>query len=109
MSIYRLYADNGNCAGFWIQHRTWRNTCAQVRSIAGKQSGRLPGLAPMHAGAEVVLCGYDVRSGRPMGLEPLHQEPHDRNFTRIAQPSWYRPTGDELSQFQVGSGAVARS
>jgi len=35
MTIYRLYSDNGNNAGFWVQHRTWGNVCAQVHSIAG--------------------------------------------------------------------------
>jgi hypothetical protein len=109
MSIFRLYADNGHCAGFWIQHRTWRNTCAQVRSIAGKQSGRLPGLAPMHGGAQVVLLSYDVRSGRPIDLGPLLQEPTDRNFARIAQPSWYRPTRDEILQYEPARiGAIVR-
>ena len=100
MSIFRLYADNGHCAGFWIQHRTWRNTCAQVRSIAGKQTGRLPGVAPSHGGAPVVLRAYDVRSGRPMELDPTSPEPDDRNFARIAQPSWYRPTPDEILQYE---------
>src|SRR5207248_2911932 len=51
VSIFRIYVENGHCAGFWVQHRTWRNICAQVQSIAGKQFGRLPGVAPMHEGA----------------------------------------------------------
>jgi hypothetical protein len=102
MSIFRLYADNGDRAGFWVQHRTWRNTCAQVRSIAGKPFGRLPGNAPTHAGADVVLRSYDVRSGRPIDLGAAIQEPHDRNFARIAVPVWYRPTPDEMLQYERG-------
>jgi len=47
MTIYSIYASNGNRAGFWVQHRSWSNTCAQVQSIAGQRFGKLPGDAPL--------------------------------------------------------------
>jgi hypothetical protein len=90
MTIYRLYRENGNTAGFWVQHREWRNTCAQVESIGGLRSGALPGVAPNHGFASVRVRGFDVASGRPMSLGPMLQEPQDRNFRRIADPPWAR-------------------
>ncbi len=43
MTIHRLYAENGDRAGFWVQHRDWSNTCAQVQSVAGQAAGALKG------------------------------------------------------------------
>ena len=88
MNIYRLYAQNGDRAGFWVQHRTWGNLCAQVQSIGGLQSGSLPGAAPLHDNAIVRVRGFDVRSGRPMPLGPDLDDPDDRNYNTIAEPSW---------------------
>jgi hypothetical protein len=94
MTIYRIYSDNGNRAGFWVQHRSWANTCAQVQSVAGRDHGTLPGPAPLHDNAEVVVRGFDVRSGRPVELGPLLQTPQDRNYSIIAEPMWYRRSED---------------
>jgi hypothetical protein len=87
MSIYRLYIQNGNCAGFWIQHRTWQNKCAQVVSIEGRSTGSLPEAAATHAGGVLVQC-FDVRSGRPVSVTGLIDQPDDRGFVRIAEPPW---------------------
>ena len=86
MNVYRLYAQNNHRAGFWVQHRTWCNTCAHVQTIAGKSSGTLPGLPDL---AEVVVSIFDVRSGRPIEVDSLLQQPEDRNFSTIAEPYWY--------------------
>jgi hypothetical protein len=91
MTIYRMYCDNGNRAGFWVQHRSWSNTCAQVQSIAGQQRGMLPGPAPLHNNSQVLVRGFDVRSGRPVGIGPVLQTPQDHSYTIIAEPQWYRP------------------
>ena len=89
MTIYGLYAQNGHRAGFWVQHRSWTNTCAQVQSIAGRQAGALEGTAPLYGSPEVRMRVFDVRSGRPMQNPPSLMPPHDRSYTRIAEPSWY--------------------
>ena len=98
MSIYKLYAQNGNTAGFWVQHRTWRNVCAQIHTIAGQRIGILPGNHPLYENAEVIAQRYDVRSGRPLENETLMESPHDRNFTRIAEPSWSHRVGKAVQQ-----------
>jgi hypothetical protein len=90
MTLYRMYADNGNRAGFWVQHRTWRDTCARVQSIAGQLNGKLPGSAPLYDNAEVVIRCFDVRSGRPKQVGPGLAAPIDSNYRIIAQPGWYR-------------------
>ena len=89
MTIFGLYAQNGNRAGFWIQHRTWTNMCARVVSIGGRESGALPGCRPLHDGATAEISCFDIRSGRPVpsagaGLD----DPSDRNFVPIAEPAW---------------------
>ena len=66
MTIYRLYQENGHRADFWVQHRSWSNSCARVISVAGLESGRLPGAPPRHGEAAVVMLMFDVRSGRPL-------------------------------------------
>jgi hypothetical protein len=90
MTIYRMYSDNGNRAGFWVQHRTWANMCAQVQTIAGLRQGKLPGQGLLHDNAEVLVQGFDVRSGRPVALGPRLETPEDRNYVVIAEPGWYR-------------------
>jgi hypothetical protein len=89
MNVYRLYAQNNHRAGFWVQHRTWCNTCAHVQSIAGKSSGTLPGAGPIHDLADVVVSIFDVRSGRLIEGDSLLKQPDDRNFSLIAEPYWY--------------------
>ncbi len=96
MTIYSMYASNGNRAGFWVQHRSWTNMCAQVQSVAGQQSGKLPGEAPIYGNAEVLVRGFDVRSGRPVKLGPRLETPQDRNYCVIAQPCWYRNRQETL-------------
>ena len=90
MTIFRLYAHNGNRAGFWVQHRSWNNCCARIQSIAGRSAGRLPGAAPLHDQAEVLISGFDVRSGRPVVLGPRLEHPEDQKYALIAKPAWYR-------------------
>jgi hypothetical protein len=88
MTIYRLYAQNGDRAGFWVQHRTWSNLCAQVQSVAGREAGRLPGAVAQAGDAPAQMRGFDVRSGRPMPLSPSPSL-HDRNYAVIAEPGWF--------------------
>jgi hypothetical protein len=90
MTLQGMYALNGNRAGFWVQHRSWRNMCAQVLSVAGLRIGKLPGDAPVGSPAEVVIHAFDVRSGRPVQLGPGVEMPQDRNYRMIAEPGWYR-------------------
>jgi hypothetical protein len=90
MSIYGLYIQNRNCAGFWIQHRTWQNMCAQVVSIAEQRSGSLPGASPLHDGALVAMRFFDVRSGRLVTGNGSIDSPEDRGYTLIAEPPWSR-------------------
>jgi hypothetical protein len=90
MTIFRIYADNGNRAGFWVQHRTWTNTCAQVQSIAGQRTGKLPGDTTVPGSTDVIIRGFDVRSGRPVPLTPALSFVEDRNYSLIAVPGWYR-------------------
>jgi hypothetical protein len=66
MTIYRLYQENGQRADFWVQHRSWSNSCARVISVARRESGRLPGAPPRYGEAAVVMLMFDVRSGRPL-------------------------------------------
>jgi hypothetical protein len=89
MNVYRLYQQNSHRAGFWVQHRTWINSCAQVCSIAGKSSGALPGLAPLHDLADVMVHVFDVRSGRLLERDSILKKPDDRNYALIAEPFWY--------------------
>jgi hypothetical protein len=89
MTIFRLYAANGDRAGFWVQHRSWPNMCAQVLSIGGRRAGRLPGKPPLYNHAEVIVRGFDVRSGRPIELGPVLESPEDAHFAFIAEPSWH--------------------
>jgi len=98
MSIYTLYIQNGNCAGFWIQHRTWQNKCARVLSIAGQRRGELPGHAPNHADSAVLVSFFDIRSGRAIGAGHTADQPADKGFVMIAQPPWHRqPMDQDLS------------
>jgi hypothetical protein len=97
MTIYRLYVQNGDRAGFWVQHRTWSNACARIQTIAGQRNGPLPGAAPRHEEAEVVVEAFDVRSGRPISVGPRLQCPRDRNYTQIAEPSWFHQAALEES------------
>jgi hypothetical protein len=90
VTIYRLYTENGNRAGFWVQHRTWGNVCAQIQSIAGQTEGKLPD-PPTDDCARVLMRVFDVRSGRPVSLSraPAPDGCHDRNYARIAEPHWH--------------------
>ena len=96
MTLSRLYCENGNSAGFWVQHRTWANVCAHVQSIGGRRAGALPSIA-LAAGvagiadaneAEAQLKFYDIRSGRRID-SPAPQRTTERNYVRIAEPFWY--------------------
>jgi hypothetical protein len=91
MSIFRIYINNGNFAGFWIQHRSWKNICARVLRINGRFAGALPGSCPSYDHAHVELEYFDVRSGRAISSKPLIDRPDHLGYTVIAQPPWYRP------------------
>jgi hypothetical protein len=86
MNIPQLYAQNGNLAGFWVQHRTWRNQCAQVQTVGGRRSGPLPHKHSL----PIVMQVFDVRSGRAVEPCDLGAPELDRNFIRIADPPWCR-------------------
>jgi hypothetical protein len=90
MTIYRLYSDNGDSAGFWVQHRKWANVCARVKAVAGLRRGKLPGAAPLHDRAPAEFQWFDVRSGRPLEAPPVTLEPEDKNYASIAVPWWSR-------------------
>ena len=95
MTIYRIYTENGNRAGFWVQHRSWGNLCAQVESIAGRSEGKLPD-PPTDDCAEIMMRVFDVRSGRRVNTPPAPAPDgcHDRNYSRIAEPYWYHAIRD---------------
>ena len=86
MNIPQLYAQNGNVAGFWVQHRTWRNHCAQVQTVGGCRAGPLP---RSHS-VSIVMHLFDVRSGRSIEPGDFGAEESDRNYMRIADPPWCR-------------------
>ena len=90
MNIYALYVQNGNRAGFWIQHRKWQNKCAQVLSIGGISSGRLAGFPPDYGHAPVDISCFDVRSGRSVDVSAAIEQPDDRGYVLIAQPPWHK-------------------
>jgi hypothetical protein len=90
MTIYGLYTQNSNSAGFWIQHRTWQNMCAQVMSIAEQRTGALPRAVPDQKPAEVKMRFFDVRSGRPVPVAGSIESPEDRGYITIAAPPWAR-------------------
>jgi hypothetical protein len=89
MTIYRIYVENGNRAGFWVQHHNWNNICARIMSIGGHKSGRLPGDAPLYDHAEISIECFDVRSGRPLKTDGFPEPLTDRKFVTIAEPAWY--------------------
>ena len=89
MTIFRLYIENGCHAGFWVQHRSWRNECALVTSVTDQTRGSTPAAAPLPGDQEVRIDTFDVRSGRPALVDPLHLRPDDRNYVRIAEPNWH--------------------
>jgi len=110
MTIYGIYAQNGHRAGFWVQHRTWTNMCAQVESIAGREIGALPAIA-LDGGSDVQVRCFDVRSGRPLPAAECFGDPADRNFLPIAQPAWsHRPlrSWPELNESTSRDKEVAR-
>ena len=91
MTIYRMYIENGERAGFFVQHRSWANTCARVTSVAGLSRGKLPGRAPHYENAPVEFEWFDVRSGRELDAAALPCEPQDKHYSSIATPWWSRP------------------
>ena len=96
MTIYRMYAENGNRAGFWVQHRTWSNTCAFVQTVAGREEGSLPLALPTGETLDVLMQIFDVRSGLTLDPQPNHAD--DRNYTRIAEPFWSHGLERERAQ-----------
>jgi hypothetical protein len=105
VTIYRLYAENGHRAGFWVQHRSWSNTCAQVQSVAGRSEGALPGPAPQYDHSEVLMRVFDVRSGRPIDSDPVLNPSGDKNYARIARPYWYDAGGESRAALRHADGS----
>ncbi|MFI3156408.1 MAG: hypothetical protein QX199_09630 [Methylococcaceae bacterium] len=61
MNIYEMYTENGDVAGFWVKHKTWKvGTSARVLLIDGLSFGRLKGKAPYFVGNPPVLCEFYV-------------------------------------------------
>jgi len=92
MTILRLYSDNGNSAGFWVQHRYWPNACARVASINGRRYGKLPEDVELQSDVGISMESFDIRSGRPLHAEL--RPSHDTNYVRIAEPAWSRPISE---------------
>jgi hypothetical protein len=96
MTIYRMYVENGNRAGFWVQHRSWKNACALIVAVAGQPFGPLEGAAPDYGNPHVDVRWFDIRSGRavtpPTDTDQALQlgSPGDINFHFIAEPAWSR-------------------
>jgi hypothetical protein len=89
VTIYRIYEQNGHRAGFWVQHRSWKDSCAQVQSIAGQKEGRLAG-SPQPEDSDCVLMRvFDVRSGRMLDGDKSQHPASDKNFAQIAEPFWH--------------------
>ncbi|HEX8523765.1 MAG TPA: hypothetical protein VF669_16030 [Tepidisphaeraceae bacterium] len=108
MTIQGLYLQNGLRGGFWVQHRSWRNMCAQVRKIEGQQDDALSSeCARDTAGTDLIVQCFDVRSGRALPAEHCLENPEDRNFTLIAEPAWSHSRG-LTGREHVGSKAMAR-
>jgi hypothetical protein len=89
VTIHRMYAENGNRGDFWIQHRTWTNTCAYVQSLApvppdDASSSPADGQTLEQFHVRV----FDIRSGRRIISQPPPDCRADRNYTRIAEPFW---------------------
>ena len=85
MTIQRLYERNGEQAGFWVQHRSWGNACALVRSVGGRRVGHVDDVDH----ARVVLEMYDVRSGRRLQAGERPRRPGDKSYAVIARPAWW--------------------
>jgi hypothetical protein len=97
MTIYRMYIENGERAGFFVQHRSWANTCARVHTVAGQARGKLPGNAPYYDNAPVEFEWFDVRSGRELEAAASPAEPQDKHYSSIATPWWSRPRPEVVS------------
>lgn len=90
MSIHKLYADNGNIPGFWVQHRSWQNICARVVTMNPAESDGARRRPSRPINATLTLETFDVRSGRRLDMASPPPGEDDRGFTRIAEPCWYR-------------------
>jgi len=90
MTIYRMYADNGNRAGFWVQHRSCATRARKWKALPGSELENCP--ATLHfTTMRLSWCdAFDVRSGRPLQPGPQLETPQDSHYRIIAQPGWYR-------------------
>jgi hypothetical protein len=63
-NIYQLYADNGNKAGFWVQHENWEGvgTIVHVKSIDGKREGQLSSEVTQSEAARVLVDVFEKGS-----------------------------------------------
>ena len=98
MTIFRIYEQNGSSAGFWVQHRRWRNACARVHSVSGQLEGLSTTGVDIDLSRDTIVTMelFDVRSGRPVDYERV--PPDDRRFTQIAEPEWYRRATERLER-----------
>lgn len=93
LRIQGLYHENGDRAGFWVQHRSWQNLCAQIISIGGCASGPLPEILLGADEATLMFDTYDVSSGRRATPHRILRHGPVRDYRRIAQPPWARDSG----------------
>jgi hypothetical protein len=97
MTLFRMFVENGRRGGFWVQHRSWQNRCAQA-CLVGAEEPAPPGTVAIAtaevptisaSGGRLELTAYDVRSGRRIFADG--QLPDDGHYTRIAEPAWSHP------------------
>ena len=59
LNIYGMYAQNDHKAGFWVRRNSWSTSSfAQVKTIAGAESGPLAGKPPYHERQKVSMDFY---------------------------------------------------
>ena len=62
LNIYQMYAENNNCAGFFVVRDSWDIRYAKIVTIDGKNSGVLSGKPPYHDNPEVICEIYSSNS-----------------------------------------------
>lgn len=95
-SVYQLYAENGNSAGFWVAHPNWegQSTEVLVKRIDGKTKGPLRGEAPDYGMATVLTDIYE--NGAIYECDAELTIAFDLNFRKVDAPTWW--TGDNAKQ-----------
>lgn len=68
LNLYQLYEDNDWKAGFLVRRYSWGNTYALVKSVAGKEAGRLSGRGPHWFGRPVIADVFGKWEARDVEL-----------------------------------------